>query len=424
MLNKKIGLVAVLAMFAFSNVFATTLTNYTVGDVLVCFRIPGNDNLVVDAGPISTFTNAIANQVISISQYTGSQLATVGTNSMSWSAFSWYDDSVSPVSAQWTLFVSKARPSLNTQSFPWVAQNAATQARPAGDMSEIPPGAYDNFHYNANSTKSAIIEPTDSLGAGSGNYPNGLSYADDIYTQNSTPNFDGDLNASPENNTPSNFRTAATVQRSDFYWVPPTDSGNSVKYLGYFELNTNGYMNYVAYPTVAGTAPTVTTTAATAVTNNLATLNGTVNPNSQTTTAYFQYGLTTSYGSNVLVSGTFTGSSAQAVSTNLAWLTFGQTYHFRLTAYNATGTNSGSDLTFNTAAIPMPDIQLFSRVNTNSFISFPTFTTLTYKVRGTNQLSGPITNWPVIASIPGDGGVHTVTNGTGTSNMFYTISAQ
>ncbi len=45
----------------------------------------------------------------------------------------------------------------------------------------------------------------------------------------------------------------------------------------------------------AGTAPTVTTDAATAVTGTSATLNGSVNPNGAATTAFFQWGLNESY---------------------------------------------------------------------------------------------------------------------------------
>src|SRR5262245_11841321 len=43
--------------------------------------------------------------------------------------------------------------------------------------------------------------------------------------------------------------------------------------------------------------PTVTTLAASSITASNGTLNGTVNPNGAATKAYFQYGLTTNYGS-------------------------------------------------------------------------------------------------------------------------------
>ena len=70
--------------------------------------------MVVDAGPISTLTNGVTpNQRIPITQYTGTQLAAVGTNGVSWSAFTWSSDN--------TLFVTKARTSLNDQTTPWQA---------------------------------------------------------------------------------------------------------------------------------------------------------------------------------------------------------------------------------------------------------------------------------------------------------------
>src|SRR5262245_7601606 len=118
MMNKKIGLVALLAGFAASEVSAGTLTNYAVGDVLVCFRKGGND-LVVDAGPISTFTSATPNQRITIGQYSGTQLGVVGINAMSWSAFTWQTDN--------TLFVTKARASLDVQASPWQAKSSSAQ---------------------------------------------------------------------------------------------------------------------------------------------------------------------------------------------------------------------------------------------------------------------------------------------------------
>ena len=82
MLNKKLGLIALITGVAASGVLATTdtITNFTTGDVLVCFQKGGVD-MVVDAGPVSAFTGATHNQVIPITQYTGAQLAQVGTNS-------------------------------------------------------------------------------------------------------------------------------------------------------------------------------------------------------------------------------------------------------------------------------------------------------------------------------------------------------
>lgn len=66
---------------------AGNLTNYTTGDVLLCFRNGGTYDLVVDAGPVSTFTGLAMNQRYPITAYTGSQLGQLSTNSLDWSAF-------------------------------------------------------------------------------------------------------------------------------------------------------------------------------------------------------------------------------------------------------------------------------------------------------------------------------------------------
>ena len=256
MLNKKVGLIALFVSFVVSELFAGTLTSYANGDVLICFRKSGVANdLVVDAGPISTFTNATPNQRITITQYTGNQLALVGTNSIIWSAFTWLDDSISPMSAQWTLFVSKGRSSIGTQTTSWSARSQGSQALVGGDMGSIVSGAAVCIGYNGLNTASAVIEPDDA-GNSNPNYTSGQSY---VGTLGQNFDFNGDFVGNPEKTAPANFTTAGVVIRSDFYQLPPSDTGaGSVKFLGYFELNTNGVLTYVAYPTSAPTAPVIT----------------------------------------------------------------------------------------------------------------------------------------------------------------------
>ena len=105
-------------------------------------------------------------------------------------------------------------------------------------------------------------------------------------------------------------------------------------------------------------APTVVTSAATAVLNSSATLNGTVNPNGAVSLWQFEYGPTTSYGSVIPVSPGVTGagSSAESVSTSVTGLPPGTLIHYRLTATNSGGTNTGSDATFTTTGSPQPPI--------------------------------------------------------------------
>ena len=99
-------------------------------------------------------------------------------------------------------------------------------------------------------------------------------------------------------------------------------------------------------------APAVVTTAPSGVTSSAATLNGTVNPEGQSTTYHFEYGTTTSYGTTIPSPDGSAGSGTSAVneSSGLTGLTASTTYHYRLDATNGTGTTNGSDQQFTTSA--------------------------------------------------------------------------
>ena len=98
-------------------------------------------------------------------------------------------------------------------------------------------------------------------------------------------------------------------------------------------------------------APATTTSAATNVTTISATLNATVNPNNASTTVKFQYGTTTSYGSEMNATpNPIAGASAITVTTNLTGLVPNTLYHFRIVAANSAGTSNGDDQTFTTTA--------------------------------------------------------------------------
>ena len=226
MLNKKVGLIALLTSVAASGVWAGTITNYAVGDVLVCFRKGGND-MVVDAGQISTFTSAAPNQRIPITQYTGTQLAQVGTNGVSWSAFTWLSDN--------TLFVTRPRTSLNSQTTPWPCASSPVQSGTVGRMATIPPGALDelNLLVYPVSTPTAVVEEDNS--DGNPNYTDGVSY-DDALTGAYGGDFNGTFAGNPENTTLANFTTSGSVVRSDFYQMTPTSGHASGTWLGYFEF--------------------------------------------------------------------------------------------------------------------------------------------------------------------------------------------
>lgn len=99
---------------------------------------------------------------------------------------------------------------------------------------------------------------------------------------------------------------------------------------------------------VAAGPPAATTNAATNVTSTSATLNATVFPNQNPTTYYFQYGTTPSYGTQTATQGPVGGNAGKAASADVAGLTPGTTYHFRIVASNSAGTSVGADATFTT----------------------------------------------------------------------------
>jgi hypothetical protein len=95
--------------------------------------------------------------------------------------------------------------------------------------------------------------------------------------------------------------------------------------------------------------PAVATLGASDVTATNATLNGTVNPNGDATTAYFQYGLTTNYGSFSDTISLPATNSTVSVSNLISSLSGGATYHFQIVGFNSGGTNLGVDATFTTS---------------------------------------------------------------------------
>jgi multidrug efflux pump subunit AcrA (membrane-fusion protein) len=104
--------------------------------------------------------------------------------------------------------------------------------------------------------------------------------------------------------------------------------------------------------TAGASKPTVAAGSASGVGISSATLTGTVNPSSDDTTYYFEYGTTSSYGSRTKKVDLGSGSSPAEVSAVVDGLRADTTYLFRLVATNGSGTAFGAEATFATAAAP------------------------------------------------------------------------
>lgn len=143
----------------------------------------------------------------------------------------------------------------------------------------------------------------------------------------------------------------------------------------------------------------VMTTAPTGVSPTGATLHGTVNPGGLITTARFEYGTTTAYGSvKDLTLSPADGTSTQAVNAALTSLTPGTTYHFRIKATNGLGITYSADQTF-TAGDPVIAVEQpsgtgltsgFSTVDFGNVTPGAAAGTLTFTVRnmGPGTLNG------------------------------------
>jgi sugar lactone lactonase YvrE len=93
--------------------------------------------------------------------------------------------------------------------------------------------------------------------------------------------------------------------------------------------------------------PLVETASASEIGTSSATLNGTVDPEGNATSYWFEYGPTTAYGTKVPVSPKEVGSGTSdiALSQAVSGLTSGTTYHYRIVAMSEAGTARGTDMT-------------------------------------------------------------------------------
>lgn len=99
-------------------------------------------------------------------------------------------------------------------------------------------------------------------------------------------------------------------------------------------------------------APKVTSLTAANVTANSATFKAKVNPEGAAATYYFQYGLTTNYGSFTATNSLTAKTNSVSVYTSIYGLAPATEYHYRVVAMNAGGVSVSADTNFTTAYPP------------------------------------------------------------------------
>ena len=106
----------------------------------------------------------------------------------------------------------------------------------------------------------------------------------------------------------------------------------------------------VLYLKVSSSAvvPTATTGSSANIASTSVTLNGSVNPNGLSTTAYFQYDTASGSYTGKTANQALSGSSNTAVSAALSGLTAATKYYYRVVATNSVGTSNGAEMSFTT----------------------------------------------------------------------------
>jgi phosphodiesterase/alkaline phosphatase D-like protein len=94
--------------------------------------------------------------------------------------------------------------------------------------------------------------------------------------------------------------------------------------------------------------PTATTDPATSVRSTSALLNARVHPETLASTAWFEWGPTSAYGSRTPVVDVASATWERPVSATITGLKSGRTYHFRIVATNSLGRGEGVRRTFTT----------------------------------------------------------------------------
>lgn len=171
----------------------------------------------------------------------------------------------------------------------------------------------------------------------------------------------------------------------------------------YYELwakNANGTRTSQVASFTTSAAASITTEPAISVARYTATLVGTVNPNSQSTTYYFQYGTTTTYGLQTAPVTVPAGSTPITVTAVIPGIQPGTVFHYRLvathgsvsgTTYPVTATTTstvvGADLTFQTLPWPRPASSLSFNVSPLT----PRRAPVTFHASGKVGLAGTVT---------------------------------
>ncbi|MBM2832963.1 MAG: hypothetical protein HW406_124 [Candidatus Brocadiaceae bacterium] len=225
-----------------------------------------------------------------------------------------------------------------------------------------------------------------------------------------------------------------SVQRTDGYFVESGEAsadfditGAEIRLKGNVSIDvdsTNGQIkgNGYIFTLWSDGSPKVSTGPAGNVTSNSAVLNGTVNAQGLSATAWVEYGV---------VSGSYTGKSATqningstdtTVSFSIGGLSEAKTYYYRLVAQNSVGTTDGSEMSFDTKDATAPNCSV--SINSGTLYTKSTSATLTLSATDNVGVTGyyPSTN-ATAPSASGAGWISVSSTTSYSTNIAYTLSS-
>ena len=158
--------------------------------------------------------------------------------------------------------------------------------------------------------------------------------------------------------------------------------------------------------------PTVITNTATSVTSSGATLNGGVNPNGRATTAWFEWGTSSTLAtfSSTPMQSMKSGKGNKTIKAALSGLTSGTTYYFRVAASNSVGTSRGLILSF-TPGVP-PAVSTLAATSVGA-----TTATLNGSVTANGLPTNAWFEWGTDSALSGAGTTATQFVGSGTTSQ-------
>lgn len=169
----------------------------------------------------------------------------------------------------------------------------------------------------------------------------------------------------------------------------------------------------IAFPFVVGSqsaplTPVVQTATATSITSTSAQLNGNVDPKGVNTTAWFEYGTTTAYGSQTNSTASFSVSTP--TSSIISGLRANTNYHYRTVASTGSGVFYGQDISFRTAITTNGWITVTAPATNDQLTSGSSFT-IRWDSSGVNQNV-------MIELHATNGNIYTITNNTPNDGVY------